>query len=52
MRISRDFYNLQRFQLGLTFCTLQRNVSDIMFLYDILNAFIDSSELLSMIRFT
>lgn len=49
--ISRDSYNLQITQLGITSCDLRRKVADIMFLYDLLNGLIYSPELLFLIGF-
>jgi len=51
MHISKDLYSLQISQLLLTYCKLRRNVADIILLYDLLNGYIHSSELLSLIHF-
>jgi hypothetical protein len=51
MPISRDLYNVQIPQLGFSNCKLRRNVSDIIFLYDLLNGHTYSPGLLSLINF-
>lgn len=43
--------NLQNSVFGFTGCKLRRNVADFMFLFDLLNGFIDSPVLLSIIGF-
>lgn len=50
MSIDREQYNLHA--LGITLCKLRRKVADLMFLYELLNGSIDSSELLAIVGFS
>ena len=51
LTIDRDSYHFQSTYLGVSLCEIRRSVADLMFLYDLLNGNIDSSELLSMVGF-
>lgn len=51
MPISSDLYSFQTSQLGFTYSELRRNIVDIKLLYDLLNGFIDSHELLFLMHF-
>jgi len=61
LTIDRDSYHFQSTHLGVSLCEIRRSVfltlqeqevvEDLMFLYDLLNGNIDSSELLSMVGF-